>query len=1807
MADWKDAYAVRASLLGRGLRKQNEKDAELDAADIAMANFRRQLSSSSTPVKDPRRSDPTYSPTGYNPKGDDKGFLDQPVIKGFLDALSVGTYTVANAADNALEVAEKASRGENVIGDALTLLPRSAIEGVKGAFGNEEETTTFSEVIERGQKNAGIDPTSKESRAVQGVAGFTGDVLLDPLTYATIGAAPLIKGAVKGASMGTSKASKKIDDAVKEARDKGLSEEQIDTAIRNNPEFETFSNPIKGAGKGAVREYKDWRSRYKKRAQERFDVGMSRLKGEDKNAPAIAATSLGDNIADRFNRERDFAFSVDSSGNAVAREPIVPKSTTRVPVKERKKVEEEKPVFVDEITETEIPIQKEATENLLDVTEEIPVAKEIPLPVELSPAQKLVEAMQKVNFNTSKYSQAQLNKLKKQIEDNPARITRKVERPKEVPQGVLTVGKYEIDESKFVDKLLARGPGNKPKQILLKNGKNKPGPLLAKDFNAAKAAGNTELQQKILNAINPGFFSTLKTVGGKKKLAESDAIDDILDDGFDYIEEANPNAFNIDDAVALGFEGLDTVGFSNVDELVENLPKILLPVERKATTKELNKMKAYIKSDRITDEELDILREVTGKTAKADVANAWTAAVVANKKEINDLLNPPVKPKKEQLKELTDEDIANVAEELASSPKAYDALAGKERLINNYVDAVAEVSRAEGGKDIINAADRVMETVLKGKHGQINPGRYQTNRKYQTNTKDANTGGAWKRERWNSMHNITLHQATIDEMLEILPKSPKPSSYKRAKTYMQILRLTDAKMRASGIQPYMSVVGSIKGQRLPKKAQNGQNLSLYDVLSEMKFDDVYRFMFFGGNKAAHSFDPMDFMGAVEAMLRGKIADIPEDALKRDVASWLTSAHRKAGYGQNMAKAKRDALKEKFGDDLGTALEKARLIKPEADKLAHKLVTDTALYHRLSIRKLINSTQHATEVGARIDDITADVLRQLNETGNANDFVKTMKENLGNLSKTFEGDELELARKTMETKISKLLSVGERSAIEVTETIANKVSVPKAQLDESLAKAAIPGKDGKPAHTANGSKKGPSKGTPSDISKLQQKNSAQAEADVEASLKRDGVQVEEFEKIGATIATDLVRKLHPIQSFFNPRLGISSEGVYRAMNSGLHTVARMQNEFHDSLLQFIGRHGNEVLSEDFKWLQKATLENSTGKLRFERESQRELNNTISMMFDVSGKNIFARNAIGADHFNQLADVARLNPNWRFDRDQGPLHNSLLWRQWEGIDNVPDFLSKMHSVVIRASQDIAIAADFSRRFGSIQPKPGYVKIVDKNRANNESGMYELIDRDLYYPKEVATEFAAVDKLMKESRSLDASKPFGKFMVNVFDPITNALKASQTTVRPGHWVISILGDALRNQMLGVNSIVPYRQSVAILKAGGREFKEMGPLERYARSQEMRDIPVHGNEKGMSLHIGGRFVNVSYESVYKIMEPVVMLPPHRSGGVMEDLLMNEATTGFGNAIAKATDKVVANPNMPIVGSLNELSAKRDNFSRVALASDFISKRKWKSVEEMKNAVEDFVTQSAPTSTDFTAKEAKYGRRSLLYYTWLRGITPRVIETALNKPGVTTILPKAMYNLAEANGIDPQSIGNPFPEEGLFPEYYMKNVLGPQWKDDYGTWGINPSSPVIEVFNTFGGLNASDPVGSAQAAGQSLLGMASPFIRMPLELAQGAQTNGIPIEDNMQYIGDNLGGSYLAALSRGTGKTINQNGIVDRTDSAAKFSPEEQAEHGKLQLFNFLTGLKLTDYQSDSAIRSAAWALENEAVQRGTEAMRSQ
>lgn len=108
----------------------------------------------------------------------------------FLDAISVGQYTVQGAIHGLVT-------DDSVIG--------SMGRGIMAAnpFGQDYQEGEYS--FSRNLGDMGWQPTSTFGKAAKGIVGMTGDILLDPLTYASLGVTGVIKGTGTKVAVGIGK------------------------------------------------------------------------------------------------------------------------------------------------------------------------------------------------------------------------------------------------------------------------------------------------------------------------------------------------------------------------------------------------------------------------------------------------------------------------------------------------------------------------------------------------------------------------------------------------------------------------------------------------------------------------------------------------------------------------------------------------------------------------------------------------------------------------------------------------------------------------------------------------------------------------------------------------------------------------------------------------------------------------------------------------------------------------------------------------------------------------------------------------------------------------------------------------------------------------------------------------------------------------------------------------------------------------------------------------------------------------------------------------------------------------------------------------------------------------------------------------------------------------------------------------------------------------------------------------------------------------------------------------------------------
>jgi hypothetical protein len=181
---------------------------------------------------------------------------------------------------------------------------------------------------------------------------------------------------------------------------------------------------------------------------------------------------------------------------------------------------------------------------------------------------------------------------------------------------------------------------------------------------------------------------------------------------------------------------------------------------------------------------------------------------------------------------------------------------------------------------------------------------------------------------------------------------------------------------------------------------------------------------------------------------------------------------------------------------------------------------------------------------------------------------------------------------------------------------------------------------------------------------------------------------------------------------------------------------------------------------------------------------------------------------------------------------------------------------------------------------------------------------------------------------------------------------------------------------------------------------------------------------------------------------------------------------------------------------------------------------------------------------------------------------------------------PKAMQAIAAANGVNLDSISNPFPTDQLFPSYIADSTQGPAGGQAGAYAGIKPGIPNMDVMDDYGT--------SPQQTLRTVMGGVNPLFKVPAEVASGNQLRtGTPIGDATDYIDSQIpGANYADKLAGGrslsSGFTQANHTSPSNANYAGNPTMPGGANQGLTDFINWLTGIGLTDYSRPSNIKSA-------------------
>ncbi len=427
----------------------------------------------------------------------------------------------------------------------------------------------------------------------------------------------------------------------------------------------------------------------------------------------------------------------------------------------------------------------------------------------------------------------------------------------------------------------------------------------------------------------------------------------------------------------------------------------------------------------------------------------------------------------------------------------------------------------------------------------------------------------------------------------------------------------------------------------------------------------------------------------------------------------------------------------------------------------------------------------------------------------------------------------------------------------------------------------------------------------------------------------------------------------------------------------------------------------------------------------------------------------------------------------------------------------------------------------------------------------------------------------------------------VVDISDRMTYVLKSTQTLIRPGHWVVSVVGEAAMNALAGVG-LRHYHKGTRILgKLRPGNYDNTGdPMRSLAELQATKGFRIKEDEFAEAFWnnpITGKREYLTDENVFALAEKLGMLISPGGSGV-EDFLVSQKTLA-----SQSYGKWHKGMNVLAVGA-----SYRDNAFRLP---HFIHELERvtgaKSLEEAASRAASEVIRWHPTSGNLSAFEKKYMRRLVYFYTWQRTALTTVIGRVLEVPGLATVPSKIQYAFADANGFDPESFGDPWDPDGVYASWYTGQLWGPQFQGPGGpgdAWGIQPAVQPIDVigqvFKPFTLQPGQSPIDSMmQGVNDVFSGNLNPVLKTIIESsAQSRLGEGGDLPSPTEYLINQVG--LINTLSKVSG--IGQ-------DPNPYETPQEKSEKDFRLWLNLLLGQRLTDYRTPSS--DYRWTVDQQEI----------
>lgn len=537
----------------------------------------------------------------------------------------------------------------------------------------------------------------------------------------------------------------------------------------------------------------------------------------------------------------------------------------------------------------------------------------------------------------------------------------------------------------------------------------------------------------------------------------------------------------------------------------------------------------------------------------------------------------------------------------------------------------------------------------------------------------------------------------------------------------------------------------------------------------------------------------------------------------------------------------------------------------------------------------------------------------------------------------------------------------------------------------------------------------------------------------------------------------------------------------------------------------------------------------------------------------------------------------------------------WGEWwkglalEDGDNIINVMGKVYAAMQLSKIKPTMAASLRHNFSHTADgltreqaiKAGYRPIAD----NTPLGEYlKTGDKPPLFHPDIINKMSAVNAHLEYERAFDGK--WQKFW-NVTDVTVGVLKSSLTIWRPGHHMVSFIGNTLFNTAAGVMPTDYVTAMRMIARRGDVLDIDETVLTNAIRAGAPDGYKVKEGVETITVLVGGKKQEVPIEVLLRMADEIAGVPisPRRARDVPDENNPNQF--GLDGIVQK-------NPVLRTIAgtdhNIAKIAAVRDNLARYALFVRELKRGNFRDLEDAALQAGQIVHEFHPTVGTLSAGERKIARRIFFFYTWQKQALFKIMELAANQPQWITMPSKAQYALATANGMNPESFGDGWDPEGLYASYFTSSVFAPQFEDeDLGAVGVRPASPQLDVFDAyFSQVNIQPGRGFWEGLGEMMAGAGanifaknvSPLYRIPAELATGNRIDNMGKIDNVaEYLVDQTG---IGSLTRITGFTPWGEQRSDFKDG--EYGVKDRERQG----WNWLFGFKSTYYESPASLERA-------------------